>query len=78
MIDPATGWFEVVPIDNKRADIVANKVEQTWLTRYPRPNVIMYNKGTEFMAEFGKMVTDDYGIVTRPITTRNPQANAII
>ena len=30
------------------------------------------------MAEFGKMILDEYGIVCKPITTRNPQSNAII
>ena len=30
------------------------------------------------MAEFTKMVKEDYGIVRRSITTRNPQANAVI
>ena len=30
------------------------------------------------MAEFSKMVNIEYGVVKRPITTRNPQANGII
>ena len=30
------------------------------------------------MAEFSKMIKSDYGIKKKPITTRNPQANAII
>lgn len=30
------------------------------------------------MAEFAKMVTNDYGIKKKPITTRNPQANSMI
>jgi hypothetical protein len=30
------------------------------------------------MAEIGKMVQNDYGLKMKPITTRNPQANAII
>jgi transposase InsO family protein len=30
------------------------------------------------MAEFAKMVRADYGLKIKPITTRNPQANAII
>ena len=34
MIDPATGWFEMVDIPNKRADYIANVLEYTWLTRY--------------------------------------------
>jgi len=41
MIDPATGWFEIVEIPNKKADEIANLLEQTWLVRYPWPqNVI--------------------------------------
>ena len=30
------------------------------------------------MAEFAKMVKEDYGIIRSPITARNPQANAIV
>ena len=30
------------------------------------------------MAEFAKMVKDDYGLKIKAITTQNPQANAII
>ena len=78
MIDPATGWVEVKETKNKEAFTVATIVEQTWLTRYPWPTKIIYDKGTEFMKEFATMVTDDYGIERRGITTRNPQANAII
>ena len=37
MINPVTGWFEVVLYDDKRAIIIANLVETTWLSRYPRP-----------------------------------------
>ena len=78
MIDPATGWFEMKEIQNKEAINIANIVEQTWLTRYPWPTIINFDRGTEFMAEFAKMVKDDYGIKRKPITKRNPQANAII
>ena len=30
------------------------------------------------MAEFAKMCKNDYGLKDKPITTRNPQSNAII
>ena len=78
MIDPATGWFEMKQLPDKEAITVANIVEQTWLTRYPWPSVITYDKGTEFMAEFADMVTDDYGISKHGASKRNPQANSII
>ena len=78
MIDPATGWFEMAPITNKTAAEVADIAERTWFTRYPLPQKITFDRGTEFMAEFAKMCREDYGLKRKPITTRNPQANAII
>ena len=69
MIDPATGWFEIQELPGtKRADILANIVEQTWLTRYPWPQEVILDRGTEFMAEFSAMLTNDYGIKKKPIT----------
>ena len=78
MIDPATGWLEIVPIDTKRADNIANVVEQVWLTRYPWPDQVTYDCSTKFMAEFTQMVTKDYNVKIKPITVRNPQSNAIV
>ncbi len=78
MIDPATGWFEMAPILNKTAAEIADIAEKTWFTRYPLPQKIIFDRGTEFMAEFAKMCREDYGLKRKPITTRNPQANAII
>ena len=79
MIDPATGWFEIKDVPGtKRADVVANIVEQTWLNRYPWPQRVILDRGTEFMAEFSQMVQEEYGVKKKPITKRNPQANAIV
>ena len=78
MIGPATGWFDMVPIHTKRADIIANKLEQTWLMKYPWPTKVVLDRGTEFMAEVKTMLRDEYNIIRKPITTRNPQANAIL
>jgi hypothetical protein len=42
--------------------IVANEVELAWLTCYPRPSIITYDRGTEFIAEFTTaIVKQDYG-----------------
>ena len=78
MIDPATGWFECKEITTKQADVIANVVEQTWFTRYPWPQQVVLDRGTEFMAEFTKMCEREYGLTKRPITTRNPQANSVL
>ena len=49
MIDPVTGWFEGVLYDDKGAITIANLVETTWLSRYPRPIEITYDQGKEFI-----------------------------
>lgn len=78
MIDPATGWFEIHQYDDKRAITVANIVEEECFSRYPWPTPVTFDRGTEFIGiEFQKML-DDYGAKKKPITTRNPQANAIV
>ena len=53
MIDPATGWLEMAQITNKTAAEIADITEKTWFTRYPLPQRILFDHGTEFMAEFG-------------------------
>jgi transposase InsO family protein len=78
MIDPATGWFEMKQLCTKKADEVANAIELVWLTRYPWPQEITYDAGSEFKAEFQTLISEEYRIKAKPITVRNPQANAII
>ena len=78
MIDPASGWFEIVHVPKKRADYIANLMEIHWLTRYPWPTEVIMDRGSEFAAEVRDMLRDEYPFKRKLITTRNPQANAIV
>jgi hypothetical protein len=79
MIDPATGWFEIKQYDDKRSITVANIVEQEWLTYYPQPSLITLDRNSEFIGQdFCDMCVNDYGIKRKVISTRIPQANAIV
>ena len=78
MINPATGWFEMAKIPNKTATEIADITKKTWFTHYPLPQRIVFDGGTEYMAEFAKMCQNDYTLIRKPITTRNPLSNAII
>ena len=78
MIDPATGWIKIAEIPSKHAVVVADVIEQTSFNRYPWPMQVVMNRGSEFVAEFSEMITRDYGVKKKSITTHNPQANAII
>ena len=65
-------------IPNKTAAEIADITKKTWFTRYLLPQRIVFDRGTEFMAEFAKMCHNDYVLNRKPITTRKPQSNAII
>jgi len=39
---------------------------------------LTYDRGTEFMGEFAKMIEDDYDILQKGMSVRNPQANSIL
>jgi hypothetical protein len=45
MIDPATGWFEIVEAINKSATSIQDLFHNTWLERYPRPQFIFFDNG---------------------------------
>ena len=45
IIDPVTGWLEVVRYDDKIVITIANLVETMWLSRYPRPIKVTYDQG---------------------------------
>jgi hypothetical protein len=82
MIDPATGWFEIVKATNKPAKSIQDLFHNTWLARYPRSQFIVFDNGnvSEFKREF-KQMCDNYGIKAKPTTSHNPhnpEANVII
>ena len=79
MIDPVTGWFEMVSYDDGTQETISNLVEMTWLMRYPRPSKIITDRGGAFTGHFFKnTMENDFGIEVKYATTANPQANAIV
>ena len=56
MIDPATGWFEMRKTKIKSADTMANVLEQAWLTRYPWPTRMIFDRWSEFKAKLCQMI----------------------
>ena len=79
MIDSASGWFEIHQYGDNQAVTIANVVEQEWFSRYPWPTQVTFDCGKIILGhKFRHMVSHDYGIKCKPITVRNPQANAIV
>ena len=93
MIDPVTGWFEIVEVPNYVIDDLEKKTttesvdkssarisqlfNQTWLSRYPRPKKVIFDNGSEFKKNFVPLLKD-WSIKPVPTTIKNPQSNSPI
>jgi len=78
MADPATGFFEMVEIGQKTANVTANWLESHWLTRHPWPTEMTVDKGREFTREVSETLQNEHGVKRKIITSRNPQAHSMI
>ena len=91
MIDPVTGWFEIVEVPSYIVDDVNKKLtkeqidkssacisrlfDQAWLSRYPRPNKVVFDNGSEFKKDFVPLL-QDWSVKPVCTTIKNPQANS--
>ena len=77
MIDPVTGWFEIVQYNDKQAATIENLVDQTWLCRYPRLKIIIYVRVNELLGRVFKnyLIEKECGIKAKFDNTENPQEN---
>jgi len=78
VINHATGFFEIVEIGQKTANMIANWLELHWLTQCPWPTEITVDKGKEFVREVSKTLNNKHGIDWKIVASRNPQANSMI
>jgi transposase InsO family protein len=77
MIDPATGWFEIAPLEENNSYSTQKAFDSYWLSRYPRPKYIGCDNGSHFKKYFSELI-DNYGLIRKSSTEYNPQSNGII
>ena len=77
MIDPVTGWFEIKAIMKPDAVTVMDAFHEAWLCRYPRPEEIGFDNGSEFKDVFSATCRN-YGVKEKHSTSHNPQSNGVI
>jgi hypothetical protein len=77
MIDPATGWFEIVKATDKSSTSIQDFFHNTWLARYPQPQFIVFDNGNmgEFKHEF-KQMCENRGIKAKPTKSHNQQTTS--
>ena len=73
IINPLTVRFKISQHDNERLIYIANLVETTQLSRYPRPIEITHDQGREFIGHrFRKYLIEiEYGITSKISTSVN-------
>ena len=77
-VDKITGKIvETKEIFDKTSAQIANLVNRSWFSRYPRPRHVVYDNGSEFKLYFQALIKT-YGLKGKPTTIKNPQANAIL
>jgi len=78
IIDVFTGWLEIIPIDTKTKQPIADLVEQEWFRRHPRASRVIFDQGGEFDNHAFHGLCTKWFIRPVPITAKNPRANAIV
>ena len=92
MIDPATGWFEIIKVPtsdlyevtggndeyiDKSSARLSQLFNNTWLSRYPCPCKFVIDNGYEFKQYFTPLIR--YLDIKHALTTiKNPQANDLV
>ena len=77
MIDPVTGWFKIKAIMKPDAATVMDAFYDAWLCRYPRPEQVGFDNGSEFKDVFSATCKNN-GIKEKHSTSHNPQSNGVI
>ena len=93
MLDPVTGWFEIVEAPNYIVEDIKNKTQsevidkssarisrlfhQTWLSQYPRPKQVVFDNRSEFKKDFVPLLKD-WSIKPKCTTIKNPQLNSLV
>jgi len=78
IIDVFTGWPEIIPIDTKTKQPIADLIEQERFRWYPRPARVIFDQGGEFDNHVFHGACIMWCICPVPIAAKNPRANAIV
>jgi len=77
IIDNDLKWIELHEYKSKSSEEISLIFDREWLCRYPRPQIVVFDNGTEFSSKFYELL-QSYGIQPKATTIKNPQSNAIV
>jgi hypothetical protein len=72
------GWPEFFATRNKSSYHISLLFDSKWPCRYPHPNRVVFDNGTEFTGGEFQELLNSYGIKAVSTTVRNPKSNRVI
>jgi transposase InsO family protein len=78
IIDRATRWPEVLPLQNMTARECADVFITGWVARYGVPQTVTTDRGTQFTSELWKSMCKTLGVHHVTTTAYHPQSNGMI
>ena len=76
--DCCTNWYKLKTISTANSKGCVNADNTAWLCRIPRLVECGHNNGPEFTGEELQEMLHSYGIEAKPITVKNPKAQALV
>jgi transposase InsO family protein len=73
-----TGWVEVTPIKDCSTETTTHFMFEQLINRFGCPRILMSDKGTHFINNTIKAMTEDFEVYHQKITPYHPQENGIV
>jgi transposase InsO family protein len=74
--DAFTKYTELVAMENKEADVIANHIFNTWICRFGIPAELVTDQGKEFTANVCSRLWEKLKIIHSTTSPRHPQTNS--
>ena len=78
MQDRFSRWVEAVPVVACSAEALAKVFFYTWVVRYGAPQVIIADKGRQFISNLFNEFTETLGVELKNSTSYHPHTNGVI
>ena len=78
VIDRFTRWPEAIPIKDIETRTIAQAYVQGWIARFGVPSHMTSDRGTQFVSELWRAMSNLLGTELHPTTAYHPQANGMV
>ena len=78
VIDRFTRWPEAFPIKDIETRTIAQAYVQGWIVRFGVPSHMTSDRGTQFVSDLWRAMSNLLGTELQPTTAYHPQANGMV